>query len=94
MVIGYHVHKTRIIRGTSEFFNIRITRFSTFQTLHFKNNIDYTMSVVSKTIFWTKYCLHLIQCILWNSFQTSDSIFWVIWLNGRVAFFLLNLQQY
>lgn len=51
MVIGYHVHKTRIIRGTSEFFNIRTTRFLTFQTLHFKNNIDYTMSVVSKTIF-------------------------------------------
>lgn len=48
MVIGYHVHKTRIIRGTSEFFNIRTTGFSTFQTLH---NIDYTMSVVSKTIF-------------------------------------------
>lgn len=51
MVIGYHVHKTRIIRGTSEFFNIRTTRFSTFQTLHFKNNIDYTMSVVPKLFF-------------------------------------------
>lgn len=51
MVIGYHVHKTRIMKETSEFFNIRTTGFSTFQTLHFKNNIDYTMSVVSKTIF-------------------------------------------
>lgn len=68
MVIGYHVHKTRIIRGTSEFFNIRTTRFSTFETLHFKKQyrLYYVSSIKNyflNEVLYSRNPMHFMKVI-------------------------------